>query len=447
MKWIKDEEVVATSLRVSKGFVRKRGSTWHAYLSVCDKDGTGRTQRSRTTGVPCGPNDKGYEKALAVKDAWRDKVLVELAFEEAEERLNERVEEITGAGDINVSALSENFCDYALAFVQRKYDAGQIEPRTAADYRATIHRIAPILGDRRVSDIRTRDMEALMAELNSRGFSKATIKKTFNTCNSALSYAAVHDGLPKNPMQGLPGPGRPLPRRNALTHADTTRMLETLGGLSLTEATFVGSLVLRSGLRSEEVCGLRWRRSPWRDNHCIRVEEVIGRGFDGCYVKQPKTRGSARRIPENEELRQLFSDWYDRVCEDRRRAGELAPGPDDYVIGRPDGSFTSPQNLSKKWSAVSRALGICGEGGQPPTLHDLRHTFATGLVASGVDVKTAAAILGHTSVQTTLDIYASVDTEQLGIAMGRMGAWCLGTQTEVAGQADELLEVIRKLVS
>ena len=46
--------------------------------------------------------------------------------------------------------------------------------------------------------------------------------------------------------------------------------------------------------------------------------------------------------------------------------------------------------------------------------HDLRRASATGLVAAGVDLKTAQAVLGHTGARVTLDLYAQVVTEQTG---------------------------------
>ena len=54
--------------------------------------------------------------------------------------------------------------------------------------------------------------------------------------------------------------------------------------------------------------------------------------------------------------------------------------------------------------------------------HDLRRTNATGLVASGGDVKTAQGLLGHSDSRLTLDHYAQVVTELSGAATAAMGA-------------------------
>ncbi len=62
---------------------------------------------------------------------------------------------------------------------------------------------------------------------------------------------------------------------------------------------------------------------------------------------------------------------------------------------------------------VATGLGTITEGVYAgPTFHDLRRTSATGLVAAGVDVKTAQSRLGHSQVRLTLELYAQAVTEQ-----------------------------------
>ena len=53
--------------------------------------------------------------------------------------------------------------------------------------------------------------------------------------------------------------------------------------------------------------------------------------------------------------------------------------------------------------------GFQGVLGKAPTFHDLRHTYATVAIASGVDVKTVSSVLGHSSAAMTLDVYAVAD--------------------------------------
>lgn len=54
------------------------------------------------------------------------------------------------------------------------------------------------------------------------------------------------------------------------------------------------------------------------------------------------------------------------------------------------------------------------------TFHDLRHTFATMMIANGCDVRTVASYLGHASVSMTLDIYADVDPDAKRAAVDKV---------------------------
>ena len=55
--------------------------------------------------------------------------------------------------------------------------------------------------------------------------------------------------------------------------------------------------------------------------------------------------------------------------------------------------------------------------------HDLRHTFATHALTSGVDAKTLAGILGHTNASFTLDTYTHVTTDMQKNAAGIIGGF------------------------
>ncbi len=91
--------------------------------------------------------------------------------------------------------------------------------------------------------------------------------------------------------------------------------------------------------------------------------------------------------------------------------------------------------LRRQWypAAVAAGVGAMVEDEQTGRtryeglgFHDLRRANATGLVAAGVDVKTAQAVLGHTDARVTLELYAQVVTEQHRKAADAMGARFVG---------------------
>ena len=81
------------------------------------------------------------------------------------------------------------------------------------------------------------------------------------------------------------------------------------------------------------------------------------------------------------------------------------------------GHGRSPCAFSRRFCAVKS--GAAGGG----SFHDLRHTFATHAIASGVDAKTLSGILGHTNASFTLDTYTHVTPDMQKAASGIVGGF------------------------
>jgi integrase len=156
------------------------------------------------------------------------------------------------------------------------------------------------------------------------------------------------------------------------------------------------------------------RHARWRDvdlkNRVIHVRNVIAHDGPKCYEKEPKTKNGRRDIPFNEDLAKTISARLETARLECEEAGvELAP--DMYVIGSVDdgrGRYMHPHTLWQGWKANATSLGLKGVRGKTPSFHDLRHTYAT--VAAhlpGADLKGVQMNLGHASIKTTMDIYAS----------------------------------------
>lgn len=64
---------------------------------------------------------------------------------------------------------------------------------------------------------------------------------------------------------------------------------------------------------------------------------------------------------------------------------------------------------------------LVGSQGEPPRFHDLRHTFATMAISSGVGVETVSAILGHSNAAMTLNVYADALADSKKVSMDLMG--------------------------
>lgn len=105
----------------------------------------------------------------------------------------------------------------------------------------------------------------------------------------------------------------------------------------------------------------------------------------------PKTSKSVRYIPLNnnaidalEQLRRIIKD-------------------DNRVIASKNHTIPSPHKIYRTMESI---LKNCGITGKTNLVHALRHTFATTLIRSGVDIKAVSEILGHEDVSTTLNVYS-----------------------------------------
>ena len=109
------------------------------------------------------------------------------------------------------------------------------------------------------------------------------------------------------------------------------------------------------------------------------------------------------------------------MMEECRDAGVIFSG-DLRVCGTIDGRYANPTVIGKQWGVLARAHGLKGVTGEYATFIDLRHTCATVAVASHVDVRTVADILGHKDPSMTLRVYAVSDPDAKRGAAERINA-------------------------
>ena len=171
-------------------------------------------------------------------------------------------------------------------------------------------------------------------------------------------------------------------------------------------------LALTTGMRRGEVCALRW--SDLNDDGTITVSHALGDGKGGFYLKEPKTESSKRTIPLTKGIYNLLCTMRSATSAEAASLG--VPFGDPYILGtqEPESRPYNPTALGKDFGAFCRMNGFqC-------TFHDLRHTFATMMIANGCDVRTVASYLGHASVSMTLNIYADVDPDAKMAALDKV---------------------------
>ena len=294
----------------------------------------------------------------------------------------------------------ESVIDYSLSYVERKLALRAIQPSTAVDYRGAVNAWKPYLWSLTLSELKPRIIEDALKDMVSE-VSVQTVLKRYVMLNMVLQHAVKTHELAENPMASIPRP-KPTPvLPNSITGADLERLTRRMEGLPLKPWVVGIHLCLYAGLRAEEVCGLTLadidleKKTGW-------VRRAIGYGKGGSYVAPPKNR-KTRDFPICEALADCLWAWMDE------REAKGAPTDSDSWLLSLDDSMPTVNSISRRWSMFCEVEDLKGQDGRKPSLHDLRHTFATQCVRAGMDIKTLQSILGHSSAAITLDVYASAD--------------------------------------
>jgi integrase len=210
-----------------------------------------------------------------------------------------------------------------------------------------------------------------------------------------LGHAATWGVVTTNVAGLVSPPPVPATEITILNEEQIVSVLRHLEGRTLRP---IVSLLLGTGARRGEALALRWKDIDF-ETSTIRIERSIEQTKAGLRIKAPKTRHGRRNVS--------ISPWpvaelkADRARQQERRLalGQGRATADDFVFARWDGKMRSPHWLTQKFAQAMAGLQInC-------TLHELRHTHVSQLIAAGLDVLTISRRIGHASPAITLDVY------------------------------------------
>jgi integrase len=283
----------------------------------------------------------------------------------------------------------QTFEQYAAEWLERQ----NVRVRTLEIYRwALTNHLIPHFGRRRLDQIEVEDIAAFIAAMRRRQYKGWTITSALRPLSIILAQAARKGRIPVNPMAQLERGERP-------SHDDQRPKrilsLEEMQGLidaaDTDQYRCLLELMLTSGLRIGEALGLTVADLE-RDQALIRVESQLGRDGTRTPVKTDESRRLIDIPPEL--MRRLL------VLVTKRGARF---DPTAFVFATRNGT-----GLERKVAraALHRAATAAKLADPKPTLHDLRHSHASMLIALGYSLIEIQRRLGHKKPDTTLRVYA-----------------------------------------
>jgi integrase len=405
------------------GSVREMRGRWQLVTRYREEGERKWVMITRMTDIPAGPNGEGRNAAQKALVSWRDSLVMKAAAEEVAAQYERRILDQGGRASSSV-ALNVPLVEYALAYVRNaklsKVTGQPIEPTSKYVYECIVrNHFARYLPEGvTVAALTPTDVENFVYGLQRHGYAVSTVRKSYTLLKSVMQRAVDRDGLPSNPCAAIRPPKTGKPRLNVLTVEDAEDLARRLAHMRQSRVVVSARMALACGMREGEICALKVADCGLGDGF-LKVRGSVAKtdrttimGRDGergsSFVKSPKSDAGVREIPMNGELRQIVTERVKALQRECAESGR-AFGPGLYLVGYADGRWFCPGTLSHQWHALSEATGITGMLGKPPTLHDLRHTFATVALAKGVGVKEVQAVLGHSSAAMTLNVYAVSD--------------------------------------
>ena len=251
-----------------------------------------------------------------------------------------------------------------------------LERRKAKNYFVTkIKQLNKHFGGKYLNEISTRDVidyqeershQVLKSKKTSelKQISKSTVNRELSVLRRIFNLGIKWGRISNNPVKGVDFFKEPSGRTRYLMQEEITRLVSNCYG----NIRNIVKVALLTGMRKEEILGLRWGNIDFENN---------------LIILDKTKNGEVRQIPCAREVREIL--W------------QLSTGKrnDEFVFVKSDGKRF--RDIRTQFKTALRRAGI-----EEFRFHDLRHTFASQLVMSGADLLVVKSLLGHKDISMTM---------------------------------------------
>lgn len=302
-------------------------------------------------------------------------------------------EQFKSAGNLTVGNL---FVEW-LGAVKMK-----VKESTYANYRMKIDKhLIPVFGKVSYEKLSAKAVHSFMECKMNEGLSPKYVSDIVVVFKSMTKYMSREYGY-QNPLANVILPKAEKKSMRLLSEEQQKSMYKA--AMQDTDTTKLGILLSYfTGLRIGEVCGLQWSDIDF-EKRILTVSRTVQRISDRSngtstrlYVGSPKSKASERRIPLPAFMVEFLL---------KHKKNEAA-----YVLSGTQ-KLVEPRTMQYRFAAFLKRAEL-----PSVNYHALRHMFATNCVKLGFDVKTLSELLGHSSVETTLNRYVHSTMERKAACM------------------------------
>jgi len=252
------------------------------------------------------------------------------------------------------------------------------------------------MGDRVCEDVTLRDVEAFTVALMHKELAPTSVRNVLSYLHAVFELAVAHEARVDNPGRHAAKPQRRRagdinPDLQFLSVAELEAVIRPIPDEVVypeparTRKRMVVLTAAMTGLRQSELLGLRWKDIDWGAQR-IRVRNTYVRGEHSGDGKSD--RSARRSVPMADRVVAELGCWSTRTAYGTA---------EDLVFARPlTGMPPDRTKLSRRFKKACADAGV-----QVIRFHELRHTFATTLAASGLPLRALQEFVGHADIKTT----------------------------------------------
>lgn len=293
--------------------------------------------------------------------------------------------------------------------------------------------VMPNFGRKRIVQVRRSDVKRFYNSLvDHRGLKISTVDNIHNVLHQVFQVAMDDNYIRLNPTVRMLkelriSHGHEIEKKKALTLPQQELFLSFIKKTPKYRHWFpVFYIMLSTGMRVGEITGLRWQDVDF-EKGSINVNHTLvyynHRDERGTYfgINTPKTKAGCREIPMISGVKEAFELEREYQRELGIESKSRIDGYENFVFVNQYGNVQHHGTLNR---AIKRVIRDCNDRvllendleTKPVLLpdfscHNLRHTFATRLCESGINIKVIQSVLGHVDISTTMDIYVDVMSE------------------------------------
>ena len=387
-----------------KGRLLTKNGKYYVVISYQDENG-----KNKQKWVATGLDEKNNKRAAT--DMMRN-IVAEFENGTMNSQASARISEQKQQHENNAD--NPLFADYLYEWLE--IAKANVQITTYANYKRRVKRIADYFREKqvRLKELKPKDIQDFYTHLQKNGKSVQECHHCHIVIHRALQVAYRSDYILTNPADKIERPKMPKFKAKFYTAEQMAMLFEKLKG---DPYEYIYKLTAIYGLRRSEVTGLRWSAIDFEKNTLTIDHAVVQCEMDGkrrvISKDKMKNQSSMRTLPLLPIVKDILLTLRYRQEERENKYGKYYNRQYlNYVCVDEVGMLIRPDTLTTHFKSflVRNNLPVI-------RLHELRHSCASILIASGVSMKAVQEWLGHITFSTTADIYSHLNfSSKLGIA-------------------------------